>query len=125
MSRGVPTPTPPPEQPRPEPEPEEAKAATEDEPQAQPQPEEKPRGRRKASGEPPPFKPKVTSLHVNAVRKVRTGDYETIEVMMHLEAVPDPHYSMRQNIATLGGLVLQEAQELAERVAREIEISRG
>ena len=124
MSRNVPTPSPPPEGPLSPPPPE---GPPPDPVAAENGQEQKPRrGRPKATpDEEKPFKPKVTTLHVNAVRKVRTGDYESFEVMMHLEAEPDPTRSVRQNLQMLGGLVVQEAGEIAERVGREIEISRG
>lgn len=77
-----------------------------------------------ANGKEPRFEPKVTSMHTNAIRRISTAQYESVELMCHAEFVPDPNFTNQQNMAKMTNLMAWQVEEIAKKVRAEIRVGR-
>jgi hypothetical protein len=74
----------------------------------------------------PPFHASVVEGHCSATAKrtVRTGSYESFEIMIHAEFDRDPRFSVMECMGMLGTLAAQEANRIADQIQREIVVEK-
>jgi hypothetical protein len=74
----------------------------------------------------PPFDPSLVEgrVHVTAKRVIRTGQYESFDVMVHLEFERDPRFSVLENVNMLNSLAVQEVNRAADLVQSQIAVEK-
>jgi hypothetical protein len=74
----------------------------------------------------PPFDPELSQGHLSATAKrtVRTGQFESFEIMIHCQMDRDPRFSVVENMAMLGAAASQEANSIADRIQRTITVEK-
>lgn len=74
----------------------------------------------------PPFDPTLVEGRISctAKRVVRTGQYESFDVMVHVDFERDPRFSVMENIQMLNGLAVQECNRAADQIRSQIEVEK-
>lgn len=72
----------------------------------------------------PQFSPTIQKVTATVERTIKTGSYESMTFRAHIELDPDPNFRAAENLSKALGVVEQEVSEIAERVARQIEVSK-
>jgi predicted methyltransferase len=74
----------------------------------------------------PPFDATLTEgrVHATAKQVIRTGQYESFDVMLHADFERDPRFSVRENLQMLNSLVVQEVRRAADELRSQIQVER-
>lgn len=74
----------------------------------------------------PPFHPSLVAGRVNVIAKrvVRTGQYESFDLMIQADFERDPRYGVAECIEMVAELVTGQANAIAERIQREISVEK-
>src|SRR5262249_42974040 len=76
----------------------------------------------------PPFDPRVVGndsrMKITAKRTVRTGQFESFEVQLHIDIQRDPRFSVEQNDIMLGERLSDDVNALADRIQRTIQVEK-
>ena len=76
----------------------------------------------------PPFDSRVLDndnrFKVTAKRTVRTGQFESFEIQLHIDIGRDPRYTVAENFTLLGERISDDVNTLADRVQRTIQVEK-
>jgi hypothetical protein len=93
-------------------------------------PEVKPKRRRRTKAEMqsslPPYDASLVEMrmHVTMKEVIRTGQYESIDVMVHVETERDPRFGAYDNMEMLSDMCRAELQRTANIVRAQIQVEK-